>query len=73
MPPRRAQSVGDGLPEYARFYRRTIGLQRKAKQPGIGAVTLAEGNDTPERPPPCAAAASRSYCAVVAIKNGGTA
>ena len=48
MPARRTQSVGDGLPKYARFYRRTIGLKGNAKQSRIRAVMLAEGNDAPD-------------------------
>src|SRR5262249_58512924 len=46
MASRRTQTVSDGLPQYASFDRRRIGLQRYAEQLCVSAFVRTKGNDS---------------------------
>ncbi len=64
--------VGDRLPQDARFDGRAVGLQRKAHQPRIGVVVLAEGNDALDAGRLGGGGKPR-ILRIVAIEHGGAA
>src|SRR5262249_29408881 len=72
MAPRHTQAVSDGLPQYASFYRRRIGLQRYAEQLCIGDFVRTKGNDSSDT---CRLRRGNQslILAIVAIENSGAA